>query len=256
VLEKADTLTADCPGRPTLIEKAPMRIRSSLAIAGGVAAGLSACAGRIAHQQLYAARYNASLAEVARTPTTKQRYGAIAAITSGDSSRFKFEDGLIAAQVGVLPTAVRIRVQNKTDQSIKVIWDEASFIDVDGTLSRIMHVGVKYADRNSSQPPTVIPAHQRLADDLFPTNRVWYRQATARLTAGYQNGPLLVPAYTISQQGEPASAPLDSFSTAVRSHVGRRFAIVIPFEADGVKNEYTLWFRVDDAAVKALAPTP
>ena len=224
------------------------------AIAGAAVAGVSACAGRIAYQQYYAARYGASLVEVARPPATKQRYGATTVISPADSSRYKFEDGLVAVQVGTLHNAVRLNVRNKTDQSIKVIWDEASFIDVDGSLSRVMHIGVKYADRNASQPPTVIPAQQRLADDVFPTNRVWFRPASGKLPAAYQNGPLLRPTYTgvVVQAGEPMPAAPDSFATAVRSRVGHRFAIVIPFEADGIKNEYTFWFKVDDATVRAL----
>jgi hypothetical protein len=231
-----------------------MRIAHASAVALAVAISVSGCAGRMAQKQLYAASYNVSLAQVARTPSAKDHYGATTAITAGDSSRFEVEDGLIAAQVKVLRTAVHISVRNKTDQSIKLIWDEASFIDLDETLSRVMHVGTKYTDRNTSQPPTLIPAHQRLNDDVFPTNRVWFRQATAHLTAGYQNGALLVPAYTVAQQGAPVSAAPDSFTTAVRSRVGRRFALVLPFEAEGVKHEYTFWFKVDDAAVKPLEP--
>ena len=231
-----------------------MRVLRMVVIAGSAGAGITACAARAPHQQFYAARYGASLVEVARPTVTKQRYGATTTITLGDSSRYKFEDGLIGLQIGVMHNAIRLRVQNRTDQSMKVIWDEASFIDLDGVLSRVMHIGVKYVDRNAAQPPTVIPAHQRLADDLFPTDRVWFRPASAHLTAAYQNGPLLKPAYgaTVVQQGEPVPAAPDSFTTAVRSRVGRRFAIVIPFEADGVKNEYTFWFKIDDTAIKAL----
>lgn len=233
-----------------------MRMHRSFAILGATTLGLGACAGRVAHQQFYAARYGASLVEVSRTPGTKQRYGATTQITPGDSSRYLYEDGLVAVRIGVIHNAFRLNVRNNTDQSIKLIWDETSFIDLDGTLSRVMHIGVKYVDRNASQPPTVIPAQQRLADDLFPTNRVWFRPASAHLAAGYQNGPLLKPAYALGggvvQAGEPVPAAPDSFTTAVRSQVGRRFAVVIPFEANGVKNEYTFWFRVNDAAVKAL----
>ena len=55
------------------------------------------------------------------------------------------------------------------------------------------------------------------------------------------------------QAGEPVPAAPESLATVVHSRVGRRFAIVLPFEeANGVKNEYTFWFRVDDASVKAL----
>jgi len=232
-----------------------MRTWRSLVIAAGALAGISACAGRMPpHQQNCAARYGAALVEVTRQPATKQRYGAIMAINPTDSSRYTFEDGLIAVRIGALYNAIRLNVRNKTDQSIKLIWDEASFIDVDGTLSRVMHIGVKYADRNSSQPPTLIPAQQRLADDIFPTNRVFFRAASAKLPAAYQNGALLRPTFAgvVVQAGEPVPTAPDSFTTAVHSRVGHRFAVVLPFEADGVKNEYTFWFKVDDATVKAL----
>jgi hypothetical protein len=216
--------------------------------------GVGGCAGRIARPPLYAARYGVSLAEVARTAPTRQRYGATTVIVPSDSSRYKFEDDLLAVQVGALPTAIHLDVRNKTDRSIKLIWDEASFIDLDGVLSRVMHIGVKFADRNGSQPATVIPGHQRLADDVYPTDRVWYRSASPGLTAGWQNGALLKPTYAagVVQAGQPMAAAPDSFTTAARARVGRRFAVVLPFEADGVKNEYTFWFRVDDVAVKAL----
>src|SRR5262245_37842360 len=177
------------------VREAPMRMFRLFVIAGGAVAAISACAGRIPHQQFYAARYGASLVEVSRPPVTKQHYGAATAITPGDSSRYRFEDGLIAVQLGTLHDAIRLNVRNTSDQTIKLIWDEASFIDVDGTLSRVMHIGVKYADRNASQPPSVIPAQQRLADDVFPTNRVWFRPATGTLPAAWQNGPLLRPTY-------------------------------------------------------------
>jgi hypothetical protein len=158
-------------------------------------------------------------------------------------------------QIRVLATAFHIDVRNKTDQTIKLLWDETSFIDLDGTSSRVMHIGVKFEGQIGSQPPTVIPAQQRLADDLFPTNRVWYRTPTPQLTAGYQNGPLLMPAYaaTVAHAREPVPAAPDSFTTTVRSHVGKRFAIAILFDADGAQHEYTFWFRVDDATVEAVA---
>ncbi|HKW49293.1 MAG TPA: hypothetical protein VJN70_17695 [Gemmatimonadaceae bacterium] len=232
-----------------------MRTYRWLVIAAGALVGVSACAGRMPpHQQLYAARYGASLVEVARQPATKQRYGATTVISPTDSSRYAFEDQLVAVRIGTLYNAIRINVRNKSEQSIKLIWDEASFIDVDGTLSRVMHIGVKYADRNSSQPPTMIPAQQRLADDIFPTNRVFFRPASGKLPAAYQNGALLRPTFAgvVVQAGEPVPAAPDSFTTAVHSRVGHRFAVVIPFEADGVKNEYTFWFKVDDASVKVL----
>jgi hypothetical protein len=199
----------------------------------------------------YAAKYTTGLVEVARSGVTKQRYGKADAITIGDSARYTFEDGLAVVQVAALYNAVKLEVRNKTDHSIKVVWDEASFIDLDGHLSRVMHIGVKYADRNASQPPTVIPAHQQLADDIFPTDRVYFGGAYGRTPAGWRNGSLLKPANTVvtAQPGVPMAAPPDSFATAVHARIGKRFGVLIPLEVEGVKHEYTFWFVVKDASV-------
>jgi hypothetical protein len=228
-----------------------MRPRAPIAFALGTIAVLTGCAAATPHPELYAARYTTGLVEVGRSATTKQRYGKTDAITIGDSARYTFEDGLAAVQVAALFNAVRVDVRNKTDHSIKVVWDEASFIDLDGRLSRVMHIGVKYADRNASQPPSVIPAHQHLADDVFPTDRVFFSEAYGRTPAGWHNGSLLRPISTVVtvQPGAPTPVVPDSFATAVRARIGKRFGILIPLEVEGAKHEYTFWFTVKDAAV-------
>ena len=217
----------------------------------GVMVLLSGCAGVTPRPALFTARYTAGLTEVARSSTTKQRYGKADAITAGDSARYTFEDGLAVVEVAALYGAVRLDVRNKTDHSIKVIWDEASFIDLDGRLSRIMHIGVKFVDRNASQPATVIPAHQHLADDIFPTDRVYFREAYGSTPAGWHNASLLRPMNTVVtvQPGAPTPTPPDSFTTAVRARIGKRFGVLIPLEVEGAKHEYTFWFAVKDATV-------
>jgi len=64
-----------------------------------------------------------------------------------------------------------------------------------------------------------------------------------------------MPSYaaTVVRAGEPVPTAPDSFTTTVRSHVGHRFVIVMAFEAQNVQSEYTFWFRVDDAAIEAIA---
>lgn len=228
-----------------------MRLYVRVASIFALIAGLSGCAGSVPIPEFYIARYNSGLVEVARSPSTKQRYGKSEAIAVGDSSRYTFEDGLAVIRVVALDRAVSLDVHNKTDHSIKLLWDEASFIDLDGKLSRVMHIGVKYADRNSSQPPTVIPAHQHLADDVFPTDRVYYREAHRSRPAGWHNGSLLSPVTMEVAAGAegPPSAAADSFKTAVHARIGKRFGVLIPLQVEGVTNEYTFWFAVKDATV-------
>lgn len=37
-----------------------------------------------------------------------------------------------------------------------------------------MHSGVKYIDRNNSQPPNIIPKNASLSDVIIPTDNIYY----------------------------------------------------------------------------------
>jgi hypothetical protein len=109
--------------------------------------------------------------------------------------------GLFSAELehvtmeGDVPINFILSVRNKSEHSIKLVWDEASYIDYDGDLTKVMHEGVKYIDRNSAQSPSVIPAKQRLADVVYPNDRVSYREGYYgryySRPGGWQHAPLI-----------------------------------------------------------------
>ena len=59
-------------------------------------------------------------------------------------------------------------LENKSENTIKIIWDEAIFIDAEEFSRKIVHSGIKYNDINSSQIPTVIAKDSKLRDAVFP----------------------------------------------------------------------------------------
>ncbi|MBB6109768.1 hypothetical protein SAMN05421821_105186 [Mucilaginibacter lappiensis] len=63
---------------------------------------------------------------------------------------------------------------NKSEQTIKIIWDDAAYIDKDGTTHKIFHKGVKYLDRNNSQPPSGIIKGAKISDLIAPTDYAYY----------------------------------------------------------------------------------
>ena len=65
-------------------------------------------------------------------------------------------------------------LKNISDNSIKIIWDEAVFVNFDGSSSKVMHSGIKYSQRESHQPATVIIKGAKLEDVVIPTCNIRY----------------------------------------------------------------------------------
>ena len=65
-------------------------------------------------------------------------------------------------------------MKNISNSTIKVVWDEAAYIDYNGETSKIMHKGIKYSEREASQPASVIIKGAKLEDVAIPTKNVSY----------------------------------------------------------------------------------
>lgn len=235
----------------------PLRPVFSRLLTIGVISLATGCLPPVATVQ---AVYESSLIEVARPKATKARWGAVERINL-DSTRYVYEDSMVKIIIVATDQAIPFSIRNKTDHSIKLVWDEASFIDPNGKVAKVMHEGVKFAERNASQPPSIIPAHQQLEDAAFPNDRVYYREGTytryGAIGAGWKHSPLIVPTQ-ITVPGDATGRPqqtgeLTDFVSKVTAMQGRRFGLVLPLQIEGETNEYTFWFQIKTAKVPAMA---
>lgn len=166
--------------------------------------------------------YSAPLVTVDRSTTTAARGGAAGPITPTGASAHRYEDGLVSAETILLNDGVGLKIRNKATSTMRLSWDEAAFIDASGAVARVMHSGVRYMERDRSQPPSIIPAGATLEDQAVPVDRVRF---TSGQYGGWNTSPLL-----------PASEAVP----------GKRFGLLIPLELEGEKLEYTFWFQVDN----------
>lgn len=60
--------------------------------------------------------------------------------------------------------------------AIKVVWDDAVFVDCSGSTSKVMHLGIKYSQREASQPASTIIRGASLEDVACPTSNVRYSE--------------------------------------------------------------------------------
>ena len=133
---------------------------------------LSGCYTRL---PLYYGTYNFELTRVERPAEVSKRYGEIKISPVDDKgvTKYSFDDNLVNVVWLVTNDDISFVLENKTDYSMKIIWDDAAFVDSKGQSQRVMHSGVKYTDRNNSQPPTIIVRKGKITDIVQPVDLVY-----------------------------------------------------------------------------------
>lgn len=191
--------------------------------------------------------YHVGLSEVERPIDAKDRYGEQQIIRFKDQgkTKYRFEDEMVEIIWGVMPTQIAFELRNKTTHSIKIIWDETVYVDELGESKRVMHSGVKYSEKNNSQPPTVIPRGTTVTDMIVPVDNVSYGSGS-----GWKEKPLL-PNQTLSA-GSPIS--VDVFESIVKEYVGKTIQVLLSLKIEDVVNEYIFSFVVNDVEIRKVTP--
>lgn len=192
------------------------------------------CGCYVAGQQ---ARYDIRLAEVQRPADAKERYGEQLIEkrqAQGDSLKYWFEDKMVSILWVPTTTRVNFLITNKTEHSVKILWDESAFVMPNGTSRRVVHNGVKYSEVNNSQPPSVIARGGMLNDFIVSADQC--------VNLGVDGGWY-----------EAAFLPKSPDAAAVQTLKGMTFSILLPLQIDGVTNEYQFSFSIDDVV---LPPPP
>jgi len=73
-------------------------------------------------------------------------------------------------EIGVLSLGLQAR--NKTQDVIEIDWNRTVLVDPSGRTERVIHKGVKIADRGSSAPPSIVPPGATLEDSIYPSEGI------------------------------------------------------------------------------------
>ncbi len=181
--------------------------------------------------------YNIELTKVERPAKAKKRYGVkkITKIKEEGVEKYHFEDEMVDIRWWIVNVnQIWFKLTNKTNHSIKIIWDEAAFVDYNGLTHRVMHKGVKYVDRNDSQPPSVIVRNGTISDLIVPTENVYF-----------VSGP-----YGGYWEVEPFFPTSGITSEEAQKYIGKTIQILLPLQIEGVVNEYIFIFEVENVKLK------
>jgi len=181
--------------------------------------------------------YGIVLSKVERPAEAKERYGEYEILeTEEQDFKYVFEDEMI--KVFWLPTSsgISFRMTNKTDHSIRIIWDEAAYVDENGESHRVMHGGIKYTEKEAPQPPSVVVRKGTLADVIFPTDYVSYSSGRY---GGWSEKPLLPNEQT---GGDP-----QVLLSASKEFIGKTIQVLLPIQIEDVTNDYIFSFKIENA---------
>ena len=180
--------------------------------------------------------YDVSLSSVESPADSKVKFGEtkITSFEEEGQSKYRYEDDYMNISWFVGSTQFAFTLKNNSDYSIKIPWDDIVYVDQDGATKRIMHSGVKYTDRNSSQPASVVPKNASISDVLLPTDNVYY-------VSGQYGGWREMPLFPKYQSQEDAN------NSVV---LGKKVRIIFPIIIQDVQNEYTFEFTINNATVK------
>lgn len=174
---------------------------------------------------LQTSKYVVNLSAVESPENAKVQFGETKVVTfkEGDVQKYRYEDDYIDIVWYVGYNDFHFSLTNKSDHTIKINWDDISYVNIKGNVGRVMHSGVKYIDRNNSQPATSIPKRASITDLLTPTDNVYYISGQY---GGWRQAPLIPSSY--NQGGAE----------------GMTMTIMMPIMIENVQNDYTFEFVI------------
>lgn len=120
-------------------------------------------------------KYVSVLSKVEKPANSSIRYGKTSIISEGNNiTRFSYIDNVIEIIILGNNEQFHFVLKNLSNNSIKVVWNEAAFVGTDGSTSKVMHTGTKYSQKESDQPASTVIKGAKLEDVAVPTSNVEY----------------------------------------------------------------------------------
>lgn len=172
--------------------------------------------------------YKTALVRVEKPEDSTNRYGETKTITDEGVDKYSYTDSIIDILIYGTKEQFNFVLKNISQHSLKLIWNEAAFVGLDGTSSKVMHVGIKYSQRENDQPASTIIKGAKLDDCAIPTSNVYYDNGVTIGYNTYGNGwktrSMLPNEYKGKEAGE--------------------IKLMLPIQIKDVVNEYTFVFKV------------
>lgn len=198
---------------------------------------------------IYIARYDVKLSSVESPSDSKYPFGEkkitkISEETTDNNnkplilSKYEYTDDYIGITWYYNTTQLEFELKNLSNHTLKINWDDISYMDYHGNVSRIMHKGVKYAEREQPQGSISIPKGGKISDIIVPVNNVYFDNGVSGFIPAQWIQNAMIPCYYNKKE-------VMENDIANKVWIGRKIKVLFPIEIEGVKNDYNFEFTVD-----------
>lgn len=166
-----------------------------------------------------------------------------------DRKVFRHQDEFV--DILIIPktysNSLPIMFENRSNEAIRIIWDESAFVNHKGEAEKIIHEGVLLKDKSLSQMPTIIPPKANIKDSISPVNKIVILPSSRDW--GYLN-----------ICGDDVDWP-EIGTIKEEECIGKIFGLFLTYEVSGRKKSVLLKYKYDkrEEVVKTKstqAPTP
>jgi len=197
-------------------------------------------------QKVANARYDITMIAVEKSVRSQKMLEEqrIETVVEGGITRYRSEDSMVRIEWRPAPVDIEFTVNNKTDSPIKIVWDEASFVDEKGISHRLIHSGIGYEERKLPQPPTVIAGGINLQDFIHPLDYFQWKEIRGmRLDKqqGYWDRTPFLPTQT--------KGTAEELRVKASTFVGKTFQVILPLEISNIRIDYLCTFRITNVDI-------
>jgi hypothetical protein len=165
-------------------------------------------------------KYVSTLVKVEKPADETIRYGKTKTIEAEGITKYSYVDDYIDILIFGGNEQFSFLLKNISQNTLKLVWNEAVFVDFNGSTSKVMHSGTKYAQKNEDQPASTIIKGASIDDIAVPTCNIRYSDILKEWVTDtmYPN--------------EPAKSPGE-------------LKLMLPIQVKDVVNEYIFIFKID-----------
>lgn len=186
--------------------------------------------------------YVLNISEVERPQSANERYGEQKIINFKENNRisYTYEDELI--KIAWFPQLFEFSfiLENKSDYSIKIIWDDAAYVNTKGASGRVIHSGIKFTERNYPQLHTVIAKKTYLDDLLIPVENIFFNEGGLLSGSGWDVNPI----FPIKANAKR------NLEFLTKQYIGKTVKILLPLQVQETVNDYIFTFNITDFIIK------
>lgn len=145
-----------------------------------------------------------------------------------DSVKSIYEDSLMRIEWTYNHYQMNFKLTNQSNQTMKVIWNDAAFIDVNNMSERVYHKGIPFTEKEETQVPTVLYKNSILSDLVSPVSFTY-------MFNNHWTSDILIPGDNILDHAR---------KTIFEKYIGKTIRVVLPIYVGARLIEYDFCFRI------------